>query len=265
MKKVLVILSAIICSVTFFQPTDILLMAIDDNSEDSASSEQDNPESEVEKKKEKKHKKKKKHKNKNKGKKKKGKKSPESSDDVASDGSTSGSADSAGGKQDNPKKKKKHKKKKKKKNDTKFSESSESSDSETNWKNDVAEASLGDGVANPIVDSSQFKFDPVKIEAQPIAKLAHRVERIKLDEKLLDKSSQLIASNDVDDKIEKISQKTGELEHETHDSGVPITVDQPSVRVKHRRDPKESVRLRQELEKYRQKIYGDMRKNDIQA
>jgi hypothetical protein len=198
-----------------------------------------------------------KHKKKKKKHKKKKKKKEETATAVSENGEESDANE------EEPKKEKKKKKKNKKKGKKK----SKNTSSEE-WKNEQAFNLTGDrasGVIEPIIDSSQIRHSQIKIETRPITRLAYNYNTENAFSKenfangvavfpsldKLEKFAKLMAENNVESKIEKLSKQSENLEISRE---IPI-VNKLTMQYNRKGDPRESVKFRRELEKYR-RIYS---------
>jgi len=111
------------------------------------------------------------------------------------------------------------------------------------------------GVVDPVIDSSQLQADTIEINAKPITQLFNRT-----NDKVLTDSNMTKIANRVSNEIENISAAANEEIMANH---LPSMEEIPIEHEK-KKDPKESIKLRQELDKYR-KMFSNIDTKQIQA
>ncbi|MDR0678585.1 MAG: hypothetical protein LBF44_03570 [Holosporaceae bacterium] len=157
-----------------------------------------------------------------------------------------------------------------KEGETEEEETEEEEKKDDSWKDQEYQAfNLHDDIEiiDPVIDSSQAIGDSIKIEALPITKLAS-IKKISLDKELLGKSiqfeiSKMEISRDVDTKIEKLSEKAKESLNFHLESAIEMNKPPMKRGDNYKKDGKEGVRFRRELEKYRQIYAENLKKNNI--
>jgi hypothetical protein len=120
-------------------------------------------------------------------------------------------------------------------------------------------------ILDPVVDSSKFKASSLKVNVQPAIELANnnrahkglRVVEWPQPIREIDTSSQMVLGKNTDDELEKISEKISLQEPNAgaKENFIPDKKSETSgvsKRRRHKVAPRESIKLRQELEMYRQ-------------
>ncbi|MDR2766644.1 MAG: hypothetical protein LBB63_04285 [Holosporaceae bacterium] len=131
---------------------------------------------------------------------------------------------------------------------------------------------MADSILEPTVDSSKFESSSVRIDAQQATSLAHNSRRIQIPTRLqsLTMPSRTAVVRNVDDELRRISDLVAESStiaggNVAFDGGKNFRKTEApkwTRPVCYRINPKEVIRLRQELEQYH-RMYAEKKENDV--